>query len=143
MNPVRPRAFGLLCLALIVSMVVVGQAAAAEPISGPEPAAANPLAVTPLVTSECPPSYICFWSGRNYGQAECQAGLNCFSAFHGYEVGHHDLENINPRSVYNHTGEHTAVFIEYPFGLPPYVMEVGPGQTFNEFGRWEDGFNIE
>jgi hypothetical protein len=118
--------------------------------------AATPEAVTPSleagfnslspaaqarVASECPGSYICFWTGESYGQSGCEKGETCFSAFHGYEVGEHALANINPRSMYNHTGEHYAWFQPC---IPAFPCEysVNPGQLWQFGGRWTSGFRI-
>jgi hypothetical protein len=120
------KVFGSLCLALIVGMVAAGPAAASEPAETDN-------------ASECPASYVCFWSGKTYGQAECEKGLNCFSAFHGYELGWHALENINPQSVYNHTGEHWAFFPQGPFGQGFWI---GPGQMEGWGSRWTGGFEM-
>lgn len=100
-----------------------------------------PTKVQARVASECPASYICFWTGKTYGQAECKAGENCFSAFHGYETGSHALANIDPQSMYNHTGEHYAWF-QPCIPLFPCEYNVGPGQLHQFGGRWTSGFWI-
>lgn len=89
--------------------------------------------------SECSPGYVCFWSGKTFGRAECQSGLNCFSEFHGYEVGWHNLENINPQSMYNHTGEHVAWFL---IGCCD-AFPVGPGGTEQWSSPYGDGFEMK
>jgi hypothetical protein len=133
---------------MATAMAVVGigvlpsLASAAAPEAAPPKAEAGfqslPSAVQARVIGECPASYICFWSGKTFGQAECQAGLNCFSAFHGYEVGWHNLESINPQSMYNHTGEHIAA---WPFGCCSQTLR-GPGETYQWGYRYEGGFEI-
>jgi hypothetical protein len=90
------------------------------------------------VTSDCPGGKICFWTGKTYGTAECRAGENCFSTFFGYEVGKHNLENIDPQSMYNHTGEHVAWFIE---GLNIYSQ--GPNGDFSWGRRYTSYFEIQ
>lgn len=131
---------------LATAMAVVGLGVLPSLASAATPESTTPAAIQSLpadqearVKSDCPASYICFWSGKTFGTAECQAGLNCFSAFHGYEVGYHALENINPQSVYNHTGERLAWFslnwLDPGFG-------VWPGEAIGFGGRWNAGFEI-
>lgn len=131
---------------LATSMAVIGIGVLPSLASAATPEAgvgieSLPAAVQPRVASECPASYICFWTGKTYGQAECRAGENCFSAFHGYELGSHALSNIDPQSMYNHTGEHTAWFQPC---IPAFPCEfgVGPGQLHQFGGRWTSGFWI-
>lgn len=50
--------------------------------------------------SECPAGKICLWSGPTYGGQK--------SFWNGYETGCHALANIDPESMWNHTGEHYA-----------------------------------
>jgi Peptidase inhibitor family I36 len=143
MKHIGARVLGVFCLALLVGVVAAGTATAAEPAagSGPDASATNPLAVTPMVLSECPGSYICFWTGKTYGQAECNGGENCFSAFHGYETGCHALASINPQSIYNHTGEHYA-HLYYNEPLGPVELVYGPGQHETLPGRYSGEFCI-
>jgi hypothetical protein len=84
------------------------------------------------VQSDCPASKICLWLGQTFGGQQ--------SFWNGYETGYHALENIDPASVYNHTGNHYAVFYAGTFGEVEIV--VGPGKT-EQFGfEWTKGFEI-
>jgi hypothetical protein len=62
-------------------------------------------------TEDCPPSDVCLWETENF------SGTRSF--FSGSETGCHDITNINPRSMRNHTGNHTATFFPGPFGIGP------------------------
>jgi peptidase inhibitor family I36 len=64
---------------------------------------------------DCPPGKVCLWSGPTFG-GEIRAFFN------GEEVGCHSLENINPRSAFNHTGNHLAIFPEF--------ITLGPGRSW-------------
>jgi hypothetical protein len=121
--------------------VVAGPAAAAEQTAGSsvETATTNPLALTPLVQSECPSGYVCFWSGKTFGQKECHTA-NCFSAFAGSEVGHHNLESIDPQSMFNNTAAHYVVFYNGPFGEVEEIY--GPGKTDQWSSPYGGGFDL-
>lgn len=90
--------------------------------------------------SECAAGDVCFWSGKTFGRAECESGLNCFSHFHGYETGSHALANINPQSVWNHTGNHTAIFYVGLFGK--VELGVYPGEDFQWGSPYTKGFKL-
>ena len=127
MKHIVAKALGFFSLALCVGVVAAGPAAAAP----------SPLVVQPMAKSECPSAAVCFWSGKTYGTAECESGQNCFSWFHGYEVGYHALSNINPQSVWNNSS-HTIYFSNGISG----GWSVGPGSS-ESFGlRWYGGFEI-
>jgi hypothetical protein len=131
----------LTLLATVMAVVGVGVLPSLASAATPEgQASIQSLSsnLEPQVKSDCPASYICFWSGKTFGTAECEAGQNCFSAFHGYEVGWHNLESINPQSMYNHTGEHIAA---WPFGCCSQTL-VGPGETYQWGSRYFGGFEI-
>jgi len=67
---------------------------------------------------DCPEGRICLWSGPTFGEAR--------AFFNGFETGCHSLASIDPRSGWNHTGNHTAIF--------PFIKTIGPGREFrNEF----------
>jgi hypothetical protein len=100
----------------------------------------NPLVFEPQVQSECPGGYVCFWSGKTFGRGECESGQNCYSQFHGYEVGWHNLENINPQSMWNHTGEHLAVFYVGLFGEVEHGIY--PGETTQWNSPYKGGFEM-
>lgn len=76
-------------------------------------------AVEPQVKSDCPAGKICLWSGPTFGGQQ--------SFWNGSETGCHALESIDPESVYNHTGNHTAVFFIGPFNVE---LGISPGETF-------------
>lgn len=137
----------LMLVATTMAVVGIGVLPSLASAATPEEAATaeagvqgEPFAVEPFVLSECPGSYICFWTGPTYGQSECRSGENCFSAFHGYETGCHALANIDPQSMYNHTGEHWAHFYTGPFG--EIDIAIAPGNTYQFGGRWTKGFCI-
>jgi hypothetical protein len=81
--------------------------------------------------SDCPAGKICLWSGPTFGGQQ--------SFWNGSETGYHALENIDPQSVYNHTGNHTAVFFIGPFNVE---LGVGPGETFQFGSPYTKGFEI-
>lgn len=135
---------GLFCLALLVGVVAAGPAAATEPAggSGGEAAASGSLSVLqPQTTGECPSGYVCFWSGKTYGRAECESGQNCFSAFAGSEVGCHGLENINPQSMFNNTGNKTVTV--YNGGIVEPITHVYHGETYQWGYVYHEGMCIE
>jgi len=79
------------------------------------------LALTPkafAAKSDCPAGDVCVWSGPTFG------GSRAF--FAGSETGCHSLAAINPRSAYNHTGNHVAVF--------PGLTFLSPGESFSNLG---------
>jgi hypothetical protein len=80
------------------------------------------FALTPeasaLEKSDCPAGYVCVWEGPTFG------GNRAF--FAGSETGCHGLANINPRSAFNHTGNHGAIF--------PGLVGLGPGESFSNLG---------
>lgn len=130
-------------LALLATVFAVGVCALPAVTSAAPPAgesASSSAHVEPRVASECPASYICFWTGKTWGQAECRAGENCFSAFHGYELGSHALESIDPQSMYNHTGERVASFAQGIMGEGNFAAL--PGEKLQFGGRWTHGFSI-
>lgn len=126
---------GLIALVLLAAALggMASKASAASPKT-------NPLVFEPLVQSECPGGYVCFWSGKTFGRGECESGQNCYSQFHGYEVGWHNLENINPQSMWNHTGEHLAVFYVGLFGEVEHG--VYPGETTQWNSPYKGGFEM-
>lgn len=69
-----------------------------------------------LEKSDCPAGFICVWEGPTFG------GNRAF--FSGSETGCHSLANIDPKSAYNHTGNHTAILV----GL----TSIGPGGTVSD-----------
>lgn len=81
--------------------------------------------------SDCPAAKICLWSGPTFGGQQ--------SFWNGYETGYHALENIDPQSVYNHTGNHVAIFYIGPFGTE---LGVYPGETFQFGSPYTGGFTI-
>ena len=68
------------------------------------------------VLTDCPAGDICLWAGKFFG------GQRAF--FAGSETGCHSLANIDPLSMRNHTGNHTALFFPGPVGI-------GPSAEFN------------
>ena len=61
------------------------------------------LILTPEASAErsdCPAGKICLWAGATYGGQQ--------SFWNGYETGCHALSNIDPQSIWNHTGNHSA-----------------------------------
>jgi hypothetical protein len=52
--------------------------------------------------SDCPPGYVCLWEGPTFG------GNRAF--FPWFDTGTHTLEEINPRSAFNNTGNSTVLF---------------------------------
>jgi hypothetical protein len=70
--------------------------------------------------SDCPAGYICAWEGPTFGGARTQ--------FAGSDAGTKALANIDPRSAYNHTGNHTGVFNTWYTGCCPNLI-LGPGQA--------------
>jgi len=70
-------------------------------------------------TEDCPAGKICLWAGKTFG------GQQAF--FDGSETGCKSLSNIDPGSMRNHTGNHTATFFPGP-------VAIGPGLEFN-FGE--------
>ena len=48
--------------------------------------------------------------------------------FNGSETGCHSLANIDPQSIWNHTGNHTATF--------PFARTISPGQSFANMFPW-------
>jgi hypothetical protein len=135
MKHIVAKAFGVFCLALSICAVAVGPATAAEPAGG-QTAGMNPI-VEPMSQSECPSNAVCFWSGKTYGQAECESGQNCFSWFSGSEVGYHALSNINPQSVFNNSS-HSIYFSNGVSG----GWSVAPGHAESFGQRWFGGFEI-
>ena len=123
MKHIRTKVLGVLCLALFVGVIAAAPAGAAE-------AAKESSGGEARAKSDCPFGYICFWSGKTFGTAECQAGQNCFSAFAGNQLGWHNLESINPQSMYNNTANRLAWFPTGPFGQG---YGIGAGQT-NQWG---------
>jgi Peptidase inhibitor family I36 len=69
---------------------------------------------------DCPAGRICLWSGPTFG------GDRAF--FEGSATGCHSLANIDPRSGWNHTGNHTAEF--------PFSRTIGPGASFSNIFPW-------
>lgn len=126
MKHIVAKVLGSFCLALLVTAFAAGPAAAEE-----EPP------VESRAKSDCPFGYICFWSGKTFGTAECQAGLNCFSKFAGHETGWHNLESINPQSMYNNTASRVAWF---PLGCCSQYA-IGPGETHQWGSPYTGGFD--
>jgi hypothetical protein len=77
----------------------------------PSTAAAN--------TSDCPAGFVCVWEGPTFGGQRSQ--------WAGSETGTKTLENIDPRSAYNHTGNHTAVLNQWYEGCCPNLI-LQPGK---------------
>lgn len=69
---------------------------------------------------DCPAGKICFWSGPTFGEAA--------AFFNGSETGCHSLAAINPRSGWNHSGNHTAEF--------PLTRVIPPGGEFANAFPW-------
>lgn len=82
--------------------------------------------------SDCPSAKICLWSGPTYGGQQ--------SFWNGWETGYHALENIDPQSVWNHTGNHTAIFYVGLWGQ--VELGVYPGETFQWGSPYTRGFRI-
>lgn len=98
----------------VVAFGAMASMAAADANTGSEGS------VEPKVMQDCPPSFVCVWEGPTFG------GAHLF--FHGYETGTHNLNNLScVRSVWNHTGEHTAVLPEWfwPSGSPNLILSPG------------------
>lgn len=86
--------------------------------------------VTPTASAnreECPEGRICLWSGPTFGEAR--------AFFNGFETGCHSLASIDPRSGWNHTGNHTAIF--------PFIKTIRPGQSFSNEFPWGGEVCIE
>jgi hypothetical protein len=131
----------LTLLATAMAVVGVGVLPSLASAATPEGGAgiqSLPSGLEARVKSDCPASYVCFWSGKTFGTAECESGQNCYSQFHGYEVGKHNLENINPQSMYNHTGEHLAWFLG-PLWTP---FAISPGGTYQWGSPYTSYFEI-
>ena len=82
--------------------------------------AAGFLILTPQASAEksdCPAGKICVWAGPTFGGAA--------AFFDGSETGCKALSSIDPRSAWNHTGNHTASF-------PSGTLPLGPGGSFSE-----------
>lgn len=74
--------------------------------------------------SDCPAGYLCVWEGPTFG------GNRAF--FAGSETGTHTLAGIDPRSAYNHTGNHEGLFWDWYAGPPELYMYLGPGEAVKE-----------
>lgn len=91
------------------------------------------LALAPEVSagttdkSDCPAGKICLWSGPTFGGQQ--------SFWNGSETGCHALENIDPQSVYNHTGNHNATF--------PGLGTIVPGSSFTFSPAWTGSMCID
>lgn len=143
----RTKVLALLATAMVVVGIGVlpslalaatpegGVAATAEAEAGVR---GGPFDVESFVISECPAATVCFWSGKTFGRGEVEPGLNAFSFFNGFETGCHALANINPQSVFNHTGEHLAVLFVGIFG--EVELGISPGETFQFGSRYTRGF---
>lgn len=70
--------------------------------------------------SDCPGGYVCVWTGPTYGGTRSQ--------WAGSETGTKTMASIDPRSAYNHTGNHTAVFPTWFEGCCPNLI-LSPGQS--------------
>jgi hypothetical protein len=130
MKRVGIAVLGFFCLALLVGVVGAGPAVANSAIeSDGSGIQGNSLSVLqPQDLSDCNTGYVCFWSGKTFGQAECESGLNCFSEFSGTEVGCHGLENINPQSMLNHTINKVVEF--FNGGLIEPLSHIYANETF-------------
>jgi Peptidase inhibitor family I36 len=65
---------------------------------------------------DCPPAKVCLWAGSSY------EGQQAF--FNGEDHGWHTLENINPQSSWNHTGNHWVRFntLRIPGGYTGWIF---------------------
>jgi hypothetical protein len=108
---------GLLALVVLTSALLVGASTASATIDE---------------KSDCPSGKICLWSGPTFGGQQ--------SFWNGSETGCHALENIDPQSMWNHTGNHTAVFFVGVFGETE--LGIGPGETFQWGSPYTRGFCI-
>jgi hypothetical protein len=72
--------------------------------------------------SDCPAGDVCVWEGPTFG------GNRAF--FAGSETGCHSLANIDPKSAYNHTGNHAAILVNLA-GLAPgeAISDITPAFT--------------
>lgn len=66
--------------------------------------------------SDCPAGDVCVWEGPTFG------GGRAF--FAGSETGCHALANINPKSAFNHTGNHTAILVN--------LAGMAPGESISD-----------
>jgi len=76
---------------------------------------------------DCPAGKVCLWAGPTFG------GERAF--FNGEETGCHPLGSIDPRSIWNHTGNHTAIF--------PFSRTIRPGESFANLFPWGGEVCIE
>lgn len=134
----RVKVLALRATAFAVGVCALQAATSAAPAAAEQ--ASSPVVAEPLVASECAAGNICFWTGKTYGRAECRSGENCFSWFAGSDLGYHALANIDPQSMYNHTGSRVAVFEGGLFGEGTFF--VLPGEKLQFGGRWTKGFEI-
>jgi hypothetical protein len=84
------------------------------------------------VKNDCGPARICLWSGQSFGGQQ--------SFWNGSDLGFHALANIDPQSVYNHTGERLAIF--YVGILHNVELGIYPGETFQFGSPYSGGFEI-
>jgi hypothetical protein len=77
---------------------------------------------------DCPAARVCLWAGETYG------GQQAF--FNGEDHGWHTLENINPASSWNHTGNHSVYF-------NTLNIWIGPGATLRIPGGYTGWIYIE
>jgi hypothetical protein len=76
---------------------------------------------------DCPAAKVCLWSGESFG------GQQAF--FNGEDHGWHSLENIDPSSAWNHTGNHWILFNGLTW--------LGPGETIRIFPAFTGSIFIE